>query len=397
MGSGEAFLDEEDVENVMEAVTFVVSTLPRDSKRNTVRQMIDSVVQPIQVILEPVRSGVAVDMHQVTLVLPLFERVTTILRNADDVEDVAATLERLLPWIEIAFNVFLSDPVASEKVCRLPRYAVRTAKEATFKSLPMLANLLMVKFEHTKHSCFLFVASELVKSFGHDAAQDRYLQPLLQRMLSSSCSMLTSLQLVSLNPELTDDTFLLAGRGLSYAVRLMMNQDLLTTLIVTSRNALLVQHREACSSVASFLVRLLDPGTHRKCSVHQVKALETVFQPYASFITQLTIAGAVGALPISRIHDMVDVLYALLKSSGTSYHWINSALALLPDSALPHEDKSRFLDLCRRIVSDDIQEEDERHLLDAMVELSEVCRRHHKVQKTVMLSLLPTEYQYFNV
>jgi len=394
---GNLILDEEDVENILEAVTLVVSSLPRDVKQATVQQMIDSIVQPIRAILDPIRNGLKPDMKQVTGVLPLFERVTTILRNVEDVEDVATTLDRLLPWIETSCTIFESDPVASEKICRVPRYAVRTAKQAVRASLPHLANMLMVMFERTRHSCYLYVASEVVKAFGSDASQDMYVQPLLYGMIGSSCSMLVSLQAVSAHPELTDDTFLLAGRGLSYAPRLIMVPEMLNHLIVTSRNALLVQHKEACSSVAAFLVRLLDPGTHRKCDIQQVKALELVFQSYAGILAQLAIAGAVGALPLSRIHDMVDILYALLKSSDSSFQWINAALSLVPESAIPTTDKDRFSQLCRMIVSDEIQEDDERHLLDAMVELSEVCRRHHKVQTLVMKSLLPTEYQYYNI
>lgn len=397
VGEDNAILDEEDVENILEAVTMVVSSLPTDTKRTTVQQMIDSVVQPIRNILDPVRNGAKTDARQVRAVLPLFERITTILRNVDDVEDVAATLERLLPWIEISCTIFESDPIASEKMCRVPRYAVRTAKQATHASLPSLANMLMVKFERTRHSCYLYVASELVKAFGADASKDAYIRPLLSGMISSSCSMLTSLQAVSSHPELTDDTFLLAGRGLSYAPRLIMTHEMLSILIETCRNALLVQHREACSSVAAFLVRLLDPGTHRQCDIQQVKILELAFQPYASILSQLSIAGAVGALPTSRIHEMVDVLYALLKSSESSFQWINAALSLVPDSAVPHNHKNRFFELCRMIVSDEIQEDDEKHLLDAMVQLSEVCRRHHKVQSLVMQRLLPPEFQYYNV
>ena len=399
ISSGEetSFLDEEDVENIVEAVTLTVSSLPRDVKQATVQQMIDSVVQPIRTILDPIRNGVKPEsMRHVATVLPLFERITTILRHVDDVDDVALTLDRLLPWIETSFSIFETDALASEKICRVPRYAVRTAKQATRASLPRLSTMLMGAFERTRHSCYLYVASELVKTFGADTSQDAYIQPLLCGMILSSCGTLVSLEAVSANPELTDDTFLLAGRGLHYAPRLIMVPEVLSTLIVTCRNAILVQHREACTSVAAFLVRVLDPGTHRQCDIQHVKTLELVFQPYASILTQLTIAGAVGALPTSRIHDMVDVLYALLKSSNSSFQWINAALSLVPESAIPTKDKDRFLHLCRTIVSDEIQEDDERRLLDAMVELSEVCRRHHKVQSLVMQSVLPTEYQYYN-
>lgn len=403
--AGSTILDEEDVENILEGITMVVKHLPPDVKRVKVRHMIDSVVQPIQMVLEKASSvvasggGSAVNAPRESLVvLPLFERVVTILRNVDDVGDVASTLETLLPWLEMAFTLFELDPEASERVCRVPRYAVRTAKRHTAGSLPALSSMLMVKFERTKHSCYLYVASELVKTFS-EPAQDMFIQPMLSRMLISSCSMLGSLQAVSAHPDLTDDTFLLAGRGLSYAPRLIMTQELLVALIETARNAILVQHREACSSVSSFLVRLLDPSTHRHCDVAQVQTLEAVFQPYAGILTQLTIAGGVGALPSSRVHEMADVLYALLKGSqnaNESVLRVQAALALVPDSALPSNDKGRFLQLCGVIVSDQILEDDEQQLVQGLIDLSECCRRHSKVQAVVMDSLLEPRFRVFN-
>jgi transportin-3 len=394
----QVILDEEDVENILEAVTIVISQLPPDVKRVNVQSMLESAVQPIQMILEnPGRDQQSGSDH--LIVLPLFERIVTILRNVDDVEDVAITLEKLLPWLDTSFKLFHSDAAASEKVCRVPRYAVRTAKKRTVASLPALSTTLMTMFEQTKHSCYLYVASELIKTFGDDPSQDVHIQPLLCRMLISSCSILGSLQAVSENPDLTDDTFLLAGRGLSYAPRLILVQELLPMLIETCRNALLVQHKDACSSVASFLIRLLDPGTHRLCEPMQVKMLESVFQSYASILTQLSIAGAVGALPASRVYEMTNVLYALLKASQNSVESVGRvqlALARIPDAALPEADKNRFLQLCSVIVSDEILEDDVNQLHEGLVELSECCRRHARVQAMVMEGLLDPQYRYFN-
>lgn len=131
----------------------------------------------------------------------------------------------------------------------------------------------------------------------------------------------------------------------------------------------------------------------------QVRMLESVFQPYAGILTQLAIAGGVGALPASRVHEMADVLYALLKSSqngAESLGRVQAALARIPDSALPVNDKNRFLRLCSVIVSDEILEEDEKELVEGLIELSECCRRHSKVQAVVMESLLEPQYRYYN-
>lgn len=391
-------MDEEDVENVLEAVTFVVAALPFQIKRTTVQMMIDSVVQPIQVILAPVQSNQAIsaDAGQISMVLPLFERVTTILRNVDDPEDVADILHRLWPWVDMALEVYVHDGAASEKICRVPRYAIRSAKQSTSKSVPLISQSLTNRFDQTGHACYLYVASELVKTFGPDSAYDRFLQPMLEHMLSKACQGLGSLQAASSQPDLVDDIFLLAGRGLNYSPRLLMTEHLLSILVVTARNALLIQHREACSSVAAFLVRLLDPGTHRRCTGDQVRTLQACFEPQAKVITRLALAGGVGALPSSRIHEMVDVLYALLKSSQDSVAWIKAALSPVPMQAVCPSTAYHFYSICEAVVVDEIGEDDERHLLDALAELSEVCRRHHKVQHLVMQTLLPPEFQYYN-
>lgn len=390
-------MDEEDVENVLEAVTIVVASLPYEAKRTTVQIMIDSVAQPIQMMLAPVQSNQAnPDAGQISLVLPLFERVTTILRNVDDPEDVADILHRFWPWVDTALQVYVHDGAASEKICRVPRYAIRSAKQSTSKSVPLISQALTNKFDQTRHACYLYVASELVKTFGHDSSYDQFLQPMLGSMLTSACQGLGSLQAASSQPDLTDDIFLLAGRGLNYSPRLLMTEHLLSVLIATARNALLIQHREACASVAAFLVRLLDPGTHRKCTEDQVRTLQACFEPQAEIITRLALAGGVGALPSSRIHEMVDVLYALLKSSKDSVAWVKAALSPVPMQAVGPSITYRFYSICQAVVVDEIGEDDERHLLDALAELSEVCRRHHKVQHLVMQALLPPEFQYYN-
>ena len=96
---------------------------------------------------------------------------------------------------------------------------------------------------------------------------------------------------------------------------------------------------------------------------------------------------------------MADVLYALLKSSqnaNESLQRVQAALALVPDSALPSNDKGRFLRLCGVIVSDEILEDDEQQLVQGLIDLSECCRRHSKVQAVVMDSLLEPQFRVFN-
>jgi hypothetical protein len=102
---------------------MVASALPDGQRQACVQQMLDIVVQPLQSILqtapaEPAGSGPPTPTAgggppsprparrpgQLALVLPLMERVTTILRAAQDPADVAEALVRLWPWIETALG-----------------------------------------------------------------------------------------------------------------------------------------------------------------------------------------------------------------------------------------------------------------------------------------------------
>ena len=220
---------------LIEGVTLVASALPDGQRQQCVQQMLDIVVQPMQGILqaaaaEPGGSGpgtptaagggaaptppAATPGSQLALVLPLMERVTTVFRAVKDPADVAEALVRLWPWIEAALGArdsacghrraplgwrrqlaagassqaqyalptrrhrrccadrFAGDAPAIERICRAPRYAVRSAGKAAAPAVPLLVASLPQRFESSRQPCFLYVASELIKTFGDEPARD---------------------------------------------------------------------------------------------------------------------------------------------------------------------------------------------------------------------------------
>lgn len=67
---------------------------------------------------------------------------------------------------------FAADPQAVERICRAPRYALRGAGKAAAGALPLLVASLPQRFEATRQPCFLYVASELIKTFGDEPARE---------------------------------------------------------------------------------------------------------------------------------------------------------------------------------------------------------------------------------
>jgi transportin-3 len=251
------------------------------------------------------------------------------------------------------------------------------------------------RFEITLHSCYLYVTSELVKAFGEDPSFDGALGPALERLLLAAIGVLGSLREVSARPDVADDAFLLAGRALSYAPRLVITSRLLPVLLATVHSGLLVQHREACCSITAFMLRLLDPATLRKCPPSATSTLQTALAPVAPGIVRLTLAGALGALPGSRLKDLTDVLYAILKvTGGLGFEWTAAAVGVLPEEGATLADKQQFLSVCQMIVADGIAVDDEQKLVAALEELSDCCRRNRKAQAATLRVLLPPELQY---
>ena len=66
---------------------------------------------------------------------------------------------------------------------------------------------------------------------------------MLSGMLGKSCQTLQSLGDFVDNPDVADDSFLLAGRALHYSPRLILHEPLLSALLDSATAGVLVQHK----------------------------------------------------------------------------------------------------------------------------------------------------------
>jgi transportin-3 len=396
-------LDEEDVQQVVEAVALAAAALPEAPRREAVQRMLDLLVSPMQAVLGAPAgaTGPPPDAARLHLVLPLAERAGVVFRAAaSDPEDVAEALVRLWPWLERALDAFGGDAAAAERLVKAPRAAVRGAGRAAARAAPALAAALPPRFEEHGHPCFLWLGSELVKTFGAEPALDAQLGPMLARLLLAATRALQSLADVSARPELADDVFLLAGRGLSYAPRLVLAPSqpaLLPALLDAAAAGALVQHREACCSVLAFLVRLLDPATHARVPPEALAHLQASLAPRAPGLVRRLLAGATGALPAGRLREIADVLGSMLKAApAAAAGWCAEAAAALPVEVATESERQRFVEACAAVAraGPACGPADERALLVALGELSELCRRNRRAMAGAARALLPPELQY---
>ncbi len=85
---------------------------------------------------------------------------------------IVQALASVWQLLDAALTVHGHDANVTERLCRLPRYALRSAGTAAEPLLPLLVATLPGRFAASGHSCYLYVASELVKVFGSNPAHE---------------------------------------------------------------------------------------------------------------------------------------------------------------------------------------------------------------------------------
>lgn len=93
-------------------------------------------------------------------------------RHVNDPEVIVRALAGVWRLMDAALTAYSGDASAIERLCKLPRYALRTSGAAAAPLLQPLLATLPARFEASGHSSYLYVASELVKLFGADTAHD---------------------------------------------------------------------------------------------------------------------------------------------------------------------------------------------------------------------------------
>jgi transportin-3 len=74
--------------------------------------------------------------------------------------------------------------------------------------------------------------------------------------------------------------------------------------------------------------------------------------------------------------------------------WVGEALAAIPEDAATSADKQRFMSACQAAANGDVEANSERGLLQAVDELSELCRRNRRAAQLAQRALLPPELHY---
>ena len=249
----------------------------------------------------------------------------------------------------------------------------------------------------------------MVKQYGDQPGIEAATSPALHLLIQEAASGLSSppgpgqasgrlsIQLMAAQPDLTDDTLLMATRALNYCPLSLLSPPApsLPSLVDLAMLSSLLQHREACLSALSFLTRLIDPGTvgTLKGSQGAIEMRQAMIGPRLETLLRLLLSGAAGGLPPSRIPDLSITLSALLRAAGPSRgpQWMAGALSVIPEAVAAREDKQSLLAAAGMVASGNEMGRGALVLELALSEFGDLCTRTKRTMAEAQRALVPRE------
>ena len=119
-----------------------------------------------------------------------------------------------------------------ESICTCVRYGIKNSGTSCEGIVPTLVSALPQLFSVRYHCGYLYVASELTKKFGKSTGYAGTVQQLVLELLTIACGALKAPSDFKETPDLADDTFLMAGRVLSYCPEALLTHSTLLPLMI---------------------------------------------------------------------------------------------------------------------------------------------------------------------
>jgi len=179
-------LSEVDVHQILKAATVLARQLRDEQAVAVARALLEP---PLSALAAAAAGDVTVGSRDHQVARMCVDRCSTVVRFAPGVfsDTVSQVLVGAWPSLTRVLDAVGTDMDSAESIARLLRYSIKSLGPAKIQPLVApLCHLLPTVFAAQRHSCYLFLASELVKSFGPSPNSASMLSPLFQALLQGA-------------------------------------------------------------------------------------------------------------------------------------------------------------------------------------------------------------------
>lgn len=353
-------------EEVTEGVATVVSTMPKSDIYRLLKLYCDPLVQQLMDKANAAAGETGNDETKRLAVADHLQLITTFVQNVVVVppverheEDPAVKYwQEVFPILATVLETFVTHSPICERVCRCWRYMILSHRLAMTPLLPDMANKLAQGFSASKHGCFLWVSSAIVREFSDD--RDHVDKTISESIYSFFEAQATSV-LRSISdlppqelPDVTEDFYRLAIDALLYYPQKLIPSQLFTPIFQAAISVLGLEQRAALSITLHYLRDVLAwggknlPSSYSNLEPSVVEALQNTVQQLVrnqgQELVKRILAGMMITFPRDCFPDGSGVLLAMFEMiPHETTLWVDQTIRMLPPGTITPVEVERLM------------------------------------------------------
>lgn len=268
----------------------------------------------------------------------------TVTDKQIEVIPVYSLFKDIWPIIQKLVQDYQSSDNAVEDICRIVKHAMKKLNNAFGEFLEDFLKIIMNQFTQYKQSSYLYMAEQLVKIFGDINIYQSLMLEVFKTLVTSSLSVLNSVEALSNNPELTEDFFGMVNRNINYLSYSVVHSDVFENIMLLAKAGVGLQHTEAAQCLYTFLEITLE-YCHKEGRYYNENAQIKLLHHYQDILVAL-FKILVTAVP-GKIYEFIeDLMYKILLVDQGPL-WLVEALSLVPHDCLTEGEKEKFVRECQ--------------------------------------------------
>lgn len=321
---------------IIEGISRVTSALPKE-------QVMDAlwlgIISPVINLMNSQQSK-----KQISLCLDILAHM---FRSLDPEEEdnrtvvsicLVESMKRLWHYFSAILDKFKACNRTMEKLCRVWKYCLKTARMTFAPLLQPLLNILINSFNEYPHSCYLYCACICVDTFWKSDFLES-LQNVFSALSQRTLQILKDSKSFQDNPDVVEDFYELAARFTRRCPQLVFNNPILTQVFACATHGLGLHHKDALSAVMQFFVALLSRGCNgrdKSASGRYKIVIAALLQQSGDALASALINGIAEVLPMVRVKSSISVFQAfVIFDQEIAKSHLSAAIEKLPETYKP--------------------------------------------------------------
>ncbi|RUS17966.1 hypothetical protein BC937DRAFT_89307 [Endogone sp. FLAS-F59071] len=372
-------LPTQDVFEVTEAVAHVIAAIPTAELFKALQLFCLPVAQrlhEIALLRKDASDKQTKEASELLEQITLFLQVVTPDIPPGQPHPCVTFVRELWPVFDLLLDSFGNHPAVSESLCKCFKYCVVSYRTHFIPLLPQLMERLVTVFDRTQLSCYLWVATKVVREYANeDANNTTNCLKFMEGLSTVMFGMLPSKQFSDI-PDVIEEYFRLIVAFLDAAPTLLIQSPLLSSVFHAGLAGLNLEQQDTLTAVLSFYRNLISVGyplnmpssvprtplpspglgssSHSSvmpispprsaAATANATTVQSLFRQYGLNFVQLLFNGLIYHFPRDVVADVAAILKMLAEMlPQDSAQWMVQVVEQFPEQHMTAAERASFL------------------------------------------------------